>query len=292
MYAELYKCPECGSENIHNDDKRFEKTCEACGLVLGERIPTLLYGGFRHPDRHHMGGPRNLEHWDKKLTTVIPSKNVDWREYQIPAKIRSTMDRLRKRQRLAMTDKDRRLSVALSMLKSFSVLLDITESVINEAVVILRKFLKVNNLRGRNYETFIAAVLYTSCKIKRSPRNIEEISIITSTKKKNISRDYVFLIKTLRIKIPWLKLSEYIPRVAALSGVPMKVKIRALEILNNAKRIAGKTPWGLAGAAIYLAAKEYGYNITQKDSAEASFTAEATIRNRFKELKNLLSLDH
>lgn len=283
-------CPECGELNPLRDDRNGQIVCRECGLILTERIPMLLEGGLIHPDRYHMGDPTKLSHWDKKLRTHIERRNVDINKKKIASSIQPQINRIRKSQQQLgpYTGKEYALFMTLDMLRSFSLLLNTKESIIDEAVMLLRKFFKNNNLAGRNYESFVAAIIYAACKLKKSPRNIEEVSNVTSINKKDIGRNYRFLCKTLKLQIPLLKLSEYLPRVAALSGVSMKVERRALEILDNFKEISGKTPWGIAGAVIYIAAKEYRENRTQKEIAKVAGVTEATLRNRYKEFKNLL----
>jgi len=48
---------------------------------------------------------------------------------------------------------------------------------------------------------------------------------------------------------------------------------------------------GLAGSVLYLSSKNSGENITQMDIAEAAGVTEATIRNRFKDLRNRIDLN-
>ena len=53
---------------------------------------------------------------------------------------------------------------------------------------------------------------------------------------------------------------------------------------------AGKDPMGLAAAALYLACVKNGEDKTQRDIAEAANVTEVTIRNRYKGLKDSVSV--
>jgi transcription initiation factor TFIIB len=53
----------------------------------------------------------------------------------------------------------------------------------------------------------------------------------------------------------------------------------------------GKSPVGLAAAALYIASIMNGERVTQKDLAKAAGITEVTIRNRYKGLSKVLSLN-
>ena len=55
--------------------------------------------------------------------------------------------------------------------------------------------------------------------------------------------------------------------------------------------IDGKSPTGVAAAAIYIAAYLEGRNRTQREIADISSVTEVTIRNRYKELASGLNIE-
>ena len=55
--------------------------------------------------------------------------------------------------------------------------------------------------------------------------------------------------------------------------------------------IDGKSPTGVAAAAIYIAAHVVGRNRTQREIADVSSVTEVTIRNRYKELADALNIE-
>jgi transcription initiation factor TFIIB len=74
----------------------------------------------------------------------------------------------------------------------------------------------------------------------------------------------------------------------------MKTQRRAIEVINMAKEkgiVAGKDPMGLAAAAIYVACVLEGEKKTQKEIAEVANVTEVTVRNRYKGLKEALSIN-
>jgi transcription initiation factor TFIIB len=53
---------------------------------------------------------------------------------------------------------------------------------------------------------------------------------------------------------------------------------------------AGKDPMGLAATVVYMSCIKTGEDRTQKDIAQAAGVTDATLRNRFRDLRNKLEL--
>ncbi len=83
---------------------------------------------------------------------------------------------------------------------------------------------------------------------------------------------------------------QNVARIASKVGLSEKTKRYATKVLASAKKneiSAGKDPMGLAAAALYLSCVKNGEDKTQRDVAEAADITEATVRNRYKGLKEL-----
>ena len=83
-----------------------------------------------------------------------------------------------------------------------------------------------------------------------------------------------------------------VAKIASNAEVSEKTKRCAVKILKYAEKqnaLAGKHPMGVAASALYLAGIDVGENRTQKDIAEAAEVTEVTIRNRCKNLKEVLT---
>jgi len=96
------------------------------------------------------------------------------------------------------------------------------------------------------------------------------------------------IVLQLDLKLPAIDPVKYIAKVANKANLSEKTKRQAIDIMYDlAKRgiTAGKDPSSLAAAVLYLASRNTGENVTQKDLAEASGKSEVTLRMRLKELK-------
>ncbi len=77
------------------------------------------------------------------------------------------------------------------------------------------------------------------------------------------------------------------PRFTSDLGLSEEVERRARQLLDNAKQQgvhSGKSPVGLAAAAVYAASLLTNEKVTQSEVSEVANISEVTIRNRYHEL--------
>jgi Transcription initiation factor IIB (TFIIB) len=80
---------------------------------------------------------------------------------------------------------------------------------------------------------------------------------------------------------------QYVPRFGSELGLSDEAKLRARQLLQNAKEKgvhSGKSPVGLAAASVYAAALLTNEKTTQAAVSEVADISEVTIRNRYHEL--------
>ena len=85
----------------------------------------------------------------------------------------------------------------------------------------------------------------------------------------------------------------HIAKVANKANISERTKRRAINLMYSLIKkgiTIGKDPSGLAATALYLASKDTGENINQKDLAAASGKSEVTIRMQLRELKKCYSM--
>ncbi|MFX1370185.1 MAG: transcription initiation factor IIB, partial [Promethearchaeota archaeon] len=84
-----------------------------------------------------------------------------------------------------------------------------------------------------------------------------------------------------------------LPRISSDLGVRGPTIQRAISIIDKAQGLGltcGKSPAGIAGAALYIASILEEDRRTQHDIAEAARITEVTIRNRYKQLVDTLKI--
>ena len=143
-------------------------------------------------------------------------------------------------------------------------------------------------IRGRSISAMIASSIYAACRLNNQTLTIKDIAIASLVKEKEIARCYRLLYYELELKPGIADPAKNLSWIADGVGLHQKVVRTALDILNKAKadgELTGKSPVGLAGAALYIAAKMHDANVTQRDIGLVANITEVTIRNRYKDLR-------
>ncbi|PSQ27395.1 transcription initiation factor IIB 2 [Halobacteriales archaeon SW_10_68_16] len=288
-----HACPECGGRLL-TDDEHGETVCEDCGLVVEEgsvdRGPEWRAFDAREKDeKSRVGAPTTNMMHDKGLST-----NIDWRDKDaygnaLGAKQRKKMQRLRKwNERFRTRDsKERNLKQALGEIDRMASALGLPENVRETASVIYRRALDENLLPGRSIEGVSTAAVYAAARQAGVPRSLDEITDVSRVEKSEIARTYRYVVRELGLEVKPADPESYVPRFVSDLELSEESERRARQLLANAKEQgvhSGKSPVGLAAAAVYAAALLTNEKTTQAAVSEVADISEVTIRNRYHEL--------
>ncbi len=290
---EELSCPECGSENLLQNEPRAELVCDDCGLVVEqEQIdPGPDWRGFstkETQEKSRIGAPMTKTIHDKGLTTHIDYKNKDAFGRSLSTNQKQLMKRLRKWQNRIRTkdSKERNLQFALGEINRMASSLDIPESTKEVASMIYRKALDKELLPGRSIEGVASSSLYAACKQDKIPVSMDEVAETSRIEKRELARTYRYIERELGLKIAPVDPSEYIPRYASELNLSEEVQQKATEIIQKTAEkglLSGKSPKGYAAAAVYLASIQCNEKRTQKEISQTAGVSEVTIRNRYQE---------
>jgi len=286
-------CPEC-SGNVIQDEEHGETVCEECGLVIEEdsvdRGPEWrAFDAAEKDQKSRVGAPTTNTMHDKGLST-----NIDWRDQDaygnsLSSNQRQKMQRLRKwNERFRTRDsKERNLKQALGEIDRMASALGLPENVRETASVIYRRALDENLLPGRSIEGVSTAAVYAAARQAGVPRSLDEITEVSRVEKNEIARTYRYVIRELGLEVQPADPESYVPRFASSLEMSDEAEHRARTLLQNAKEQgvhSGKSPVGLAAAAVYAAALLTNEKTTQAAVSEVADISEVTIRNRYHEL--------
>jgi transcription initiation factor TFIIB len=286
-------CPECGGK-LASDSERGETVCTDCGLVVEEDEidPGPEWRAFdaaEKDQKSRVGAPTTNMMHDKGLSTNIGWQDKDAYGNSLSSRQREKMQRLRTwNERFRTRDsKERNLKQALGEIDRMASALGLPDSVRETASVIYRRALDEDLLPGRSIEGVATASLYAAARQAGTPRSLDEINGVSRVEKDEIARTYRYVVRELGLEVAPADPESYVPRFASDLDLSEEVERRARELLSTAKSKgvhSGKSPVGLAAAAVYAASLLSNEKVTQNEVSEVANISEVTIRNRYHEL--------
>ena len=286
-------CPEC-SGRLVTDTEHGETVCEDCGLVVEEdsvdRGPEWrAFDSAERDTKSRVGAPTTNMMHDKGLSTNIGWQDKDAYGKSLSSRQREKMQRLRTwNERFRTRDsKERNLKQALGEIDRMASALGLPENVRETASVIYRRALDEDLLPGRSIEGVSTASLYAAARQAGTPRSLDEIAGVSRVEKDEIARTYRYVVRELKLEIQPADPESYVPRFASDLGLSDESERRARQLLDTAKSQgihSGKSPVGLAAAAVYAASLLTNEKVTQSEVSEVANISEVTIRNRYHEL--------
>ncbi len=291
--TEGFDCPECGG-SLRNDQQHGETVCGDCGLVVEEddidRGPEWrAFDAAEKDEKSRVGAPTTNTMHDKGLSTNIDWRNKDAYGRSLSSRQREKMQRLRTwNERFRTKDsRDRNLKQALGEIDRMASALGLPKNVRETASVIYRRALEDDLLPGRSIEGVSTAVVYAAARQAGVPRSLDEIADVSRVSKDEVARTYRYVSRELSLGIEPADPGQYVPRFASALELSEEAELRARQLLTTAQEQgvhSGKSPVGLAAAAIYAAALLTNEKTTQAKVSEVADISEVTIRNRYHEL--------
>jgi len=284
------RCEICGGTDFIFKKETGEVICKTCGYVA-KHINIDMGPEWRtfegdEVDRARTGPPQTSLITDRGMTTVFGNIQEGFgRGGRVSEERRREIQRIKSwlYRTSGATSQERNLQNALNILQKLGERLDLPKNVLERAAQIYRMALDKDLVRGRAINSIVAAALYLALREFQMPRTFKKMAKQVNIDRKELGRCYRLLVKELNIKTPVINPSLYIKPIVSRTGLPDSVAVLAEKIITLAKRkkvTAGKDPVGLASAAVYYAARLSGYDITQRDIANAAEITEVTVRNR------------
>ncbi|MFB6224217.1 MAG: transcription initiation factor IIB family protein [Haloarcula sp.] len=286
-------CPEC-SGNVVTDTEHGETVCEDCGLVVEEdeidHGPEWRAFDSAEKDRKsRVGAPTTNMMHDKGLSTNIGWQNKDAYGRSLSSEQRQKMQRLRTwNERFRTRDsKERNLKQALGEIDRMASALGLPQNVRETASVIYRRALKDDLLPGRSIEGVATAALYAAARMAGNPRSLDEMSRVSRVERMELTRTYRYIVRELSLEVQPADPEHYLPRFVSDLGLSEETQRQARDLVEGARHagiLSGKSPVGIAAAAVYAAALLTNEKVTQSQVSDVANISEVTIRNRYKEL--------
>lgn len=291
-------CPLCSSSAVLYDKVRGEQVCTRCGFVILERLYELGPEWRRRPgeelERADMSAGADVAQHDLGLGTkfgvsmdMSPSQRARLRRMQI----------LQQRSRIADWG-DRSLREVLIDLDKLCEDLSLPKGVKAEVSVLYRRARGEKLTAGRSAHQILAALIFTTCRLRGIPRTDDEISKVVAARfgfkersiLRGVHRFTKLLARKLGLKLPRISTDSYIVRFAPKLGLSREAVIRANELLGILPKsfVQGKPPLFLAAVAIYFGAETVGEKVTLKKVSSTLGVGASSLSNNIAQVKKLI----
>ncbi|WP_136715626.1 transcription initiation factor IIB [Halorientalis salina] len=254
------------------------------------------YNTADREEKSRVGAPvTNMMH-DQGLSTNIGWKDRDGYGNTLDTAQRQKMQRLRTwDERFRTRDsRGRNLKQALGEIDRMASALGLPETVRETGSVIYRRALDENLLPGRSIEGVATAALYGAAKQANVPRSLDEFQRVSRVEKLELTRTYRYIVRELNLEIQPADPAQYLPRFVSALEASAEVERTARKLLEQSKERmvhSGKSPVGLAAAAIYAAGLLVEEELTQQSVSEVADISAVTIRNRYQDFFDVLERD-
>ncbi|WP_207592824.1 TFIIB-type zinc ribbon-containing protein [Halomontanus rarus] len=290
---ERTSCPECDGRVVY-DEEHGERACAECGLVLDDgeidRGPEWRdFGDGESDDRSRVGAPTSELMHDKGLSTTIGWQNKDAYGNSLSQQKRTQLQRLRTWDKRFRTKnaQERNLKQAFGEIERMASALGLPDPCRETAGVVYRRAVEKELLPGRSIEAMTTASLYAAARQHGTPRTLDTFASVSRVEKLPIQRAYRYLSQELGLAVEPADPVQYLRQYASRLQVSDEAERVARDILETAKARgvhSGKSPAGLAAAAVYAATRLTNEGLTQETVSDAVPVSEVTIRNRYQEL--------
>lgn len=279
----------CPHSSIIFDELHGEFVCVETGEVIEEKLfdqgpEWRAYSPEEFSERARVGSRLTNKVHDLGITTTIDTWSFEGRRLQsIHRKLRIT------------NNKERKLAKALGLMNDVIGKLGLPNTVNEFSGSIIRKLSARGIIKDRNVNSFIAASIILSCNYMKVPIDRDEVLRACEVTRHDLWKAMLKITRDsgefITIKVPEPQI--YLDKLRAELGLRAEVSALANRILSIARSsglTSGKGPIGLAAAALYIASVLLDDKKTQKEIAEKCDITEVTVRNRYRDLVDNITI--
>lgn len=287
---EVMACPNCESTNFDRDSAAGEIYCRECGTVVeADKMDTSgprTFSAEDRKDKERSGSSITYTRHDKGISTEIGSGAMR----NVSGKKRGQYYRLRKWHSRSSGSKSRNLKTALRHINEIVNQLNLPKSVEEESARMYEKAIDEEVVKGRKIEKIAASIVFIVSRNQNIPRTMGEFSEAGGISERELGKNYRYVAKEMDIDVETVRPENFIPRYASSLGLSGEAQKMARSLIIRAREegfTSGRSPDGIAAAAIYIAAKEKEEKVTQREIAGIAGVTEVTVRKGSEQLKKV-----
>jgi len=185
---------------------------------------------------------------------------------------------------------ERNLAHGLGEVRRIASVLELSDSVRDQACQLFRSAQTEDLLRGRSIEAIAAASIYGACRCNGHSRLLDDVVDAARVEQSRVANAYKTLNTELGLPTQPVRPSEFIPRLASELDIPAYIRQRARRLAEQSESsgaASGVNPSGFAAACLYKVGREEGRWLTQAEVAAAASVTATTIRSHRDTLNEL-----
>lgn len=247
------ECPNCGLTNLERDWEDIDAVCSTCGFVIQS---------FAHPEENtvpHDG-------WTEENTE--DKQTCPWDEYYT-----------------VTNSTEQQMASAFAALEQIADVLHLSNEVREQSSSLFAKAAKENLVDGRRTKLVVATTLYLAARKAGCPRPLARIAEVIDTESGEVDRLARSLRSELELEYTNCGPRDYLSFLVEELDYDERTEIAARDLIEDAQCAGitnGKSPTGVAGAALYVVGDEED---TQQEVATTAGVTKETIRLRLKEFQ-------
>ena len=151
--------------------------------------------------------------------------------------------------------------------------------------------LQRNFIFGRRQSHVSATCLYIICRQEKSPHLLIDFADALQINVYSLGKAFLHFLKVLNLNLPVVDPSLYLHRYATKLEFGEKmnsVVLSALRIITRLKKdwiATGRRPDGVCAAALLIAARAHGFDVSQENTSQLFKIARETLRKRLVEFR-------
>jgi len=279
----------CSPESVIYDEIRGELICVETGEVLQDRLidrgpEWRAYTPEEYVERARVGSQLTNKVHDLGITTLIDTRSRE-------GKALSTLHR---KLRIA-NNRQRKLAITLGFMNEVIGRLGLPDSVNEVSGTILRRLASKGVVKERNMNAYVAAAVILACNYLKIPVDRDDVLKLCEVTRHALWKAMLKMTRDsgeyIAVKAPEPQI--YLERLCNDLKLHAEVLALASKILAVAKKkglTSGKGPLGLAAAAMYIASVLMDEKRTQREVAEISKVTEVTVRNRYRDIVDNITI--
>lgn len=248
------ECPKCSSSNLDEDFEDVCAICKECGFVIRD-FDTDSSAGDEPDQSAETEGRDDSPAWSEAYTVTNST--------------------------------EQQTAEAFAILEEIARPLNLSEQVRRKAATLFSSAAKQNATDGRPTETTVAAAVHVASRAVKEPRPLSRIAEAVERDHFRVGQLARDLRQQLDHEYTGVEPAAYLPFLGGELNYTPEIIAQAEQLLTEAgtaKMANGRSPVGIAGAALYLASDG---EHPQREVASIAGVSKETIRVRVKDLRDL-----